>query len=116
MKCLAAIILILPVCAFASSSPAFAPVAVESLPLTQETNAYAVLPSSQWNGFSEPPPAPPPAAGTWGDHPPLPSGLDLAAIVGREGGDLTAKIAALESDDGDPLALALARLGRLVNR
>ena len=24
---------------------------------------YAVLPSSQWNGFSQPPPAPPPAAG-----------------------------------------------------
>ena len=84
--------------------------------LTQETNAYAVLPSSQWNGFSEPPPAPPPEAGTWGDHPPLPSALELAAIVGREGGDLTAKIAALESDDGDPLAAALARLGRLVNR
>ena len=82
--------------------------------LTQESNAYAVLPSSQWNGYSEPPEAPPPAAGTWGDHPPLPTALELAALVGREGGDLTAKIAALESDDGDPLARALAGLGRAI--
>ena len=80
--------------------------------LRQESNAYAVLPSSQWKGFSEPPEAPPPEAGTWGDHPPLPTALELAALVGREGGDLTARIAALESDDGDPLARALAALGR----
>jgi hypothetical protein len=84
--------------------------------LTQESNAYAVLPSSQWNGFSEPPVAPPPEAGTWGDHPPLPGGLDLAATLIREGGSLTAQIAALESDDGNPLARALAGLGRLLNR
>ena len=84
--------------------------------LRQESNAYAVLPSSQWNGFSEPPPAPPPAAGTWGDHPPLPSALDLASIVRREGGSLSAQIAALEGDEGDPLARALAGLGRLINR
>jgi helix-turn-helix protein len=84
--------------------------------LRQESNAYAVLPSSQWNGFSEPPPAPPPAAGTWGDHPPLPGGLDLASTVRREGGSLSAQIAALESDDGSPLARALAGLGRLMNR
>jgi len=84
--------------------------------LTQESNAYAVLPSSQWNGFSEPPPAPPPAAGTWGDHPPMPCGLDLASIVRREGGSLSAQIAALEGDEGDPLARALAGLGRLINR
>ncbi len=84
--------------------------------LKQESNAYAVLPSSQWNGFSEPPPAPPPAAGTWGDHPPMPCGLDLASIVRREGGSLSAQIAALEGDEGDPLARALAGLGRLINR
>ena len=84
--------------------------------LKQESNAYAVLPSSQWNGFSEPPPAPPPAAGTWGDHPPMPCGLDLASIVRREGGSLSAQIAALEGDEGNPLARALAGLGRLINR
>jgi hypothetical protein len=37
--------------------------------LEQETNAYAILPSSQWRGFAETPEAPPPAPGTWGDHP-----------------------------------------------
>jgi hypothetical protein len=84
--------------------------------LTQESNAYAVLPSSQWNGFREPPPAPPPQAGTWGDHPPLPGGLDLASTVRREGGSLSAQIAALEGDEGNPLARALAGLGRLINR
>jgi hypothetical protein len=82
--------------------------------LKQESNAYAVLPCSQWNGFSEPPAAPPPEAGTWGDHPPLPGALELAAVVGREGGDLTARIAALESDEGDLLARALAGLGRAI--
>ena len=41
--------------------------------LEQETNAYAVLPASQWRGYREPQEAPPPAPGTWGDHPPLPS-------------------------------------------
>ena len=40
--------------------------------LMQETNAYAVLPPSHWRGYHEPPPAPPPDPGTWGDHPPLP--------------------------------------------
>jgi hypothetical protein len=84
--------------------------------LKQESNAYAVLPSSQWNGFIEPPEAPKPEPGTWGDHPPMPCGLDLASIVRREGGSLSAQIAALEGDEGDPLARALARLGRLVNR
>jgi Helix-turn-helix domain len=84
--------------------------------LKQESNAYAVLPSSQWNGFIEPPEAPKPEAGTWGDHPPMPCGLDLASIVRREGGGLSAQIAALEGDEGNPLARALAGLGRLVNR
>src|SRR5208283_5044657 len=37
--------------------------------LEQETNAYAILPSSQWRGYVEPPEAPPPQSGTWGDHP-----------------------------------------------
>ena len=82
--------------------------------LRQETNAYAVLPCSQWRGYSAPPPAPPPDPGTWGDHPPMGSAIDLAATVAREGGDLLARIAALESDRSDALAVSLARLGRLV--
>jgi hypothetical protein len=76
--------------------------------LKQETNAYAVLPVSQWNGYSAPADAPPPDPGTWGDHPALPDPLALAA---RERG-LMAKIVALEGDERDGLAAALARFGR----
>jgi Bacterial regulatory proteins, gntR family len=43
--------------------------------LKQITNAYALLPPSQWRGFTAPPEAPPPAAGAWGDHPPLPDAI-----------------------------------------
>jgi Helix-turn-helix domain len=54
--------------------------------LKQESNTYAVLPSSQWIGFSEPPEAPTPEPGTWGDHPP-----SLPAIFNRTRGDLTTR-------------------------
>jgi hypothetical protein len=54
--------------------------------------------------------APPPEAGTWGDHP-ASSALDEAAAVRREGGGLAGQVAALQSDPGDRLALALASLG-----
>ena len=35
--------------------------------LEQETNAYAVLPESQWRGYRPPAEPPGPAPGTWGD-------------------------------------------------
>jgi hypothetical protein len=81
--------------------------------LRQETNAYAVLPTSNWRGYSGPPPAPQPDAGTWGEHLGMGSLLDIAAQAGRDGGR-AARIAALESDPGDKLAAALARLGRVM--
>jgi hypothetical protein len=80
--------------------------------LEQETNAYAVLPPSQWLGYKEPSEPPPPAPGTWGAHPPLPSVLAQAVTEQREGGDLRTVIGILDSDPGDALAGALARLGR----
>jgi hypothetical protein len=83
--------------------------------LEQETNAYAVLPSSQWRGYREPPEAPPPAAGTWGDHPPLPSLLAQAAAERQAGGTMQGVIGILDSDPTDALALALARLGKAMN-
>jgi hypothetical protein len=57
--------------------------------LEQETNAYAVLPESQWRGY-RPPPEPPaaPWPGTWGEPAPLPSALVLAALEG----DLAGKV------------------------
>jgi hypothetical protein len=77
--------------------------------LEQETNAYAVLPESQWRGYRSPPE--PPAApwpDTWGAIPPLPSVLAQAALAG----DLAGKVQALASDPKDGLAAALARLGQ----
>ena len=82
--------------------------------LEQQTNAYAVLPSSHWRGYREPPAAPRPAPGTWGDHPPLPSLLAQAVAERQAGGTLPGVIGILDSDLTDALARALARLGRAV--
>jgi len=77
--------------------------------LEQETNAYAVLPESQWRGYR--PPEEPPAApwpDTLGNPPPVPAALAQATL---EGG-LVSKVHVLASDPKDGLAAALARLGR----
>jgi hypothetical protein len=84
--------------------------------LRQLTNAYAVLPCSQWRGYCPPPSPPLPHPAAWGAHPPLPRALERAAIVASEGGDLGARLRALESDPDDRLAAALARLGRALAR
>jgi hypothetical protein len=55
--------------------------------LRQLSNAYAVLPPSQWRGYRPRDPAPASEPGTWGDHPP-------------------------QVDPDDPLERALALLGR----
>jgi len=80
--------------------------------LEQETNAYAILPDSQWRGYTPPPEAPAPMSGTWGDHPPLPSVLAQAAAERKAGGDVRTAIGILDSDPTDKLAAALASLGR----
>jgi hypothetical protein len=50
--------------------------------LEQETNAYAVLPFSQWKGYQAPPEPPTaPEAGTWGK----PSARARCAHPGRSG-------------------------------
>lgn len=82
--------------------------------LEQETNAYAVLPPSQWHGYKEPPEAPPPAPGTWGDHPPLPSVLVQAVEERHAGGSVTAACAILASDPSDTIGNALAGLFRRI--
>jgi hypothetical protein len=76
--------------------------------LAQDTNAYAVLPETQWRGYRPPQEPPGPAPGTWGDPPPMLSAVAQAALEG----DLAAKVQALASDPKDGLAAALARLGR----
>jgi hypothetical protein len=81
--------------------------------LVQETNAYASLPPSQWLGYFEPPPAPPPEPGTWGDHPPLPDQITQAVdeIHAQPGAHRT-MFALLEADPGNELAVTLAGYGR----
>lgn len=80
--------------------------------LEQETNAYAVLPSSQWRGYREPPEARQPMPGTWGDHPPLPSVIAQATEERQHSGSMRSMVEILDSDPTDRLAAALARLGR----
>jgi hypothetical protein len=84
--------------------------------LEQETNAYAVLPCTQWRGYRPPADPPTPELGTWGDHPPLPSVLAQAAAERQEGGALRQVIGILDSDPTDALAAALARLGEAVQK
>jgi hypothetical protein len=81
--------------------------------LVQETNAYASLPPSHWRGYHEPPPAPPPEPGTWGDHPPLPDAITQAVdeLRAQPAAHRTA-LGLLDLDPRDQLAGALARLGR----
>jgi hypothetical protein len=74
--------------------------------LRQLTNAYGLSPPSQWRGY---PTCPLPEAGTWGDHPPLPSGLDNAAALIAMGAD---PLGVLAADPSDKLSAALAGLGR----
>ena len=73
--------------------------------LEQETNAYAVLPESQWRGY-RPPPEPPaaPWPGTWGEPAPMPSALAQAALES----DPAAKAQVLAVNAMTPLERALA--------
>jgi hypothetical protein len=78
--------------------------------LRQRTNAYGLLPASQWRGYRDPEP-PPPEPGTWGDPAPMPDPI-AAAVAEITSGQRRAAVAALEADPGDKLAMALAALGR----
>jgi hypothetical protein len=82
--------------------------------LRQESNAYAILPSSQWRGFWEQPEAPPPHPTAWGAVPPLPALIDQAAADRAQGSSYARQLALLEADPGDRLAASLARLGRRI--
>jgi len=75
--------------------------------LKQDTNAYAVLPPSQWLGYREPP------GGVldpseWGAVPPLPDLLHQACDDLRHGDSIGAAAKRLLNDAGDPLASSIA--------
>jgi hypothetical protein len=78
--------------------------------LRQQSNAYGVLPATQWRGYVPPPEPPAPYPGSCGDHPPLPDAITQAS---REASKV-AMATALGADPHDRLAMALARLGQAV--
>lgn len=73
--------------------------------LEQETNAYGIAAPSCWKGYRPPPDAPPPDPASWGATPPLPA-------LGVQAGDGARRMVTALEGAGDPLAGALARLGR----
>jgi hypothetical protein len=80
--------------------------------LRQKTNAYGLLPPSQWIGYRDNDP-PPPDPATLGAPERVPDPIE-AAVAEITGGQRKAAMAALEADPGDRLAVALAKLGRAV--
>ena len=74
----------------------------------QLSNAYAVLPVSQWLGHTPKPEAPPPARSVWGAAPIMPTILEEAAAAAT----ITDKIRVLDLDPNDSVARVLAQLGR----
>src|SRR5215212_5126269 len=81
----------------------------------QDTNAYGIVPPSQWLGFFDPlSAAPQPHPSEWGAVPPLPSVIDQAAEEIRHGARKAA-LSILESDPGDALAATLASFSRAMD-
>ena len=81
--------------------------------LAQETNAYSVSPSSQWNGYRKPPPPPVPK---WDAHPCGAREPLTEALAERRHGASPAAIARRlgEADADDGPGGALLRLARAV--
>ena len=63
--------------------------------MRQISNAYAVLPSTQWRGYKAPPEPPAPAPTEWGAQPPIDPYGDA-----KQAKDDWARLAALEAEDG----------------
>lgn len=82
--------------------------------LEQDTNAYAVLPATQWRGYRPPAEPTAPWPDTWGAIPPLPSQIDQAAEESRQGGGMRTVIGILDCDPPGSVAAALAQLGRMI--
>ncbi|MGH7970302.1 MAG: hypothetical protein ACREIC_16390, partial [Limisphaerales bacterium] len=80
--------------------------------LRQETNAYAILPPSQWHGYVETHQPEPPHPSAWGACPPLPSLIEQAATDARQGDGMKSIVNRLDADPDDELAITLARLSR----
>lgn len=80
--------------------------------LRQETNAYAILPSTQWRNYMDVEIPEPPHPSAWGAVPPLPSLVEQAVETRHAGGSMRSVVAQLDQDPHDTIAAALANLGR----
>jgi hypothetical protein len=83
--------------------------------LRQDTNAYGVLPPSQWRGYVAPPEPEPPHPSSWGAAPSLACLVDQAMTDQRDGASVPALLARLDADPGDGLAAQLAAFGRAMH-
>jgi hypothetical protein len=81
--------------------------------LRQRTNAYAILPLSQWKGYRESSAPPPPDPDTLGAPERIPDPLE-AAVAELIHGQRKASLAVLEADPREVLARTLAELGRTI--
>lgn len=82
--------------------------------LKQDTNAYGLLPPSQWRGFIERKEPPLPHPDTWGATPPLADVITQAIEEMRQGNHQTT-LAMLEADPNNALAMALASFRRAMD-
>jgi hypothetical protein len=80
----------------------------------QQTNAYAILPSTGWQGYVPPLEAPLPHPSVWGKAPVMPSVHEAAVIELQASGDRRSVIRTLELAPLGGIEAALARLGRAV--
>jgi hypothetical protein len=80
--------------------------------LRQITNAYAILPATQWRGYVDLAAPEPLHPSSWGATPPLPPLVEQAVTAAQDGDSMTAIVRRLDADPGDTLASTLARLGR----
>lgn len=75
----------------------------------QKSNAYAVVPASQWRGYNPPADPPAPAREAWGAAPRVPDAIAAAVIERRAGGDTAAVLRELDGDPTDRLTACLPR-------
>jgi hypothetical protein len=80
--------------------------------LRQDTNAYAILPPTQWRSYTDVDVPEPPHPSSWGAAPPLPSLVEQAVEDREAGASMRSVVEHLSDDPGDPMASALASLGR----
>jgi hypothetical protein len=79
--------------------------------MRQISNAYAVLPTTQWKGYKPPPAPPAPAPSAWGARPPTDPYAEAKAA-----GDLPGRVAALEAEAATGSSVAAVHAADLRRR